>query len=561
MAEGTKGISLGIDFGTTYSSVSYYNSTGQKYELIQMSKGSTSEPLVIALIDNKGKMKIDFGHVAKMNASKKCSVCDVKRLIGANFSDCYGMPEQFGWQFDLEQREEEGEGDDKDNLNIVLEQPVTGDKMTFQPEEIVAFMLQKLMEITYQKLSSDLIGGIVLAVPVSFSDKQRKSMIKAAEIAGLKVKKVINEPEASLYAYQEYLKSREKKETLNNVVILDLGGGTFDLTCLKREGKKYKVIATCGNNHLGGSDFDSAIMNIIKEKLNECEAFREIFDDPSHLTGKKRNMMKVINSRIRNEAERIKIQFSSSQDESVNIDIETIFMGYDGFDEFDEVEISREEFNESCETHIEMCEDCMNELMKGMNKKGVNKNNLSVCILAGSASKLPAFRDLAKKIFGNKLSEKEFESSTSIAKGLSYINRNTSDCDLDREQIIQTTIGIEKEGGELIRIINKGEMLPKKGSVEINVERGEHELKLNIYEGRLTSRADMKCIWKTTILLNPPPRERITFTIDYEVNEGTITIKATSTKNITQIESTFHYDEDAEIEILRDHMNKYLNSN
>jgi len=235
---------IGIDLGTTYSCVGVWQN--ERVEIIANDQGNRTTPSYVAFTDTERLIGDAAKNQAAMNPTN--TVFDAKRLIGRKFSDAVVQADMKHWPFKVVTR-----GDDKPLIEVVFK----GETKQFAPEEVSSMVLVKMKEIAESYLGKD-VKKAVVTVPAYFNDSQRLATKDAGAIAGLEVQRIINEPTAAAIAYGL---DRMDQEGERNVLIFDLGGGTFDVTLLTIDGGIFEVKATAGDTHLGGEDFDSRMVN------------------------------------------------------------------------------------------------------------------------------------------------------------------------------------------------------------------------------------------------------------------------------------------------------------
>ena len=347
---------IGIDLGTTNSCVSYM--LGDKSEVIANAEGKRTTPSVVYI---KGD-ELLVGDLAKRKAilEPKNVIYEVKRFIGRKYSEVIGK-ENLPYEIK----------EDKDGWVLIVI-----DKKEYKPEQISAFILQKLKEDAEKFLGTP-ITQAVITTPAYFNDSQRNATKASGEIAWLKVERIINEPTAASLAYGEGKNKDEK------IVVFDLWWGTFDVTILEIWSEwTFQVLSTSGDTHLGGADFDQEIIKFLVASFKKKEGI--------DLT---KNAMAM--QRIKNEAEAAKHQLS--QTERVDISIPFIITGDDGLPRNMEETLTRAQFENMCKDLFERCKKpCLNALEDSKLKK----SDLNQVILVGGATRMPAVLKLVKDIFG-----------------------------------------------------------------------------------------------------------------------------------------------------------------
>ena len=289
-------VGIGIDLGTTYSAVAVMRNN--KVEIIANDQGNRTMPSYVAFNDNERLI----GEAAKNQAAvnSENTIFDAKRLIGKKYEDTHVQSDMKLWPFKVSK----GDGN-----KCIINATFKGEKKTYQPEEISSMILIKMKDVAEQYLGEE-VKDAVITVPAYFNDSQRQATKDAGTIAGLNVVRIINEPTAAAIAYGLNNESKSEK----NVLIFDLGGGTFDVSILSIDDGIFEVKATAGDTHLRGEDFDSRLVNHFIEEF------------------KRKHMKDISNNnrslrRVRTACERAKRTFSSTTTASIEID--SLFEGED----------------------------------------------------------------------------------------------------------------------------------------------------------------------------------------------------------------------------------------
>ena len=347
---------VGIDLGTTYSCVAIYQNG--KVDIIANDIGSRITPSVVSFSENERLV----GAAAKLQITDnpKNTIFAIKRLMGLRFSDDEVQNELKRLPYkDM----------NKDNRPYV-EVEFKGEKKLYAPEEISAFILMK-MKATAEEFLGKPVKNAVITVPAYFNDAQRKATQDAGEIAGLNVVRILNEPTAASLAY-----GLNKKDTMN-ILVFDLGGGTFDVSCLCVDDGYFEVLATGGDTHLGGEDFDDRIV----EHLRQCFMKKMHGKDPKKNTNAW--------SKLKKEAEKAKIALSTSL--QVTIEIENILNGKD----FVET-LSRAKFDELNNDLFKRCIDVVRNVIKDA---GLTKDQIDEIVLVGGSTRIPRVQELIRNYF------------------------------------------------------------------------------------------------------------------------------------------------------------------
>ena len=414
---------LGIDLGTTYSSISIWKNG--KVEIIPNGFGKFSTPSIVAFTKNERIV----GEAAKNQIIRNYlnTVYDSKRLIGRRYSDKVVQEDKKLWPFKVVN---DGKG------KPIIEVEYLGKKETFFPEQISAMILQQLKKDAENYLGKK-INNAVITVPAYFNDSQRQSTIDAAKIAKINVLRTINEPTAAAINFGIENNCNEKK----NICILDFGGGTFDITIIEINNKKFKVIATGGDSHLGGQDFDNELVKICIDYF------------------KKNNKIDISNNlkairRLKIKCEEIKIQLSNVIETSIEID--GLSEGEDFF-----MNITRIDFEAKCKDLFDRFLCTINETLK---ESKLDKKDLNEIVLVGGTTRIPKIQQLIKDLFPliNKLNF-TINQDYSVAMGAAIIGerlKENSSLDIEIQDICPHSLGISSKNGKMAVIIPKNTNIP-----------------------------------------------------------------------------------------------------
>ncbi len=355
-----KKYSIGIDLGTTYSCVAVYKNN--RVDIIPNRMGARTTPSVISF--SKNECKIGIQAKSQITSNYKNTVYDTKRLIGRYYNDESVQNDMKLWPFLIEK-------DENDKPLIMIE--YENEKKSYYPEDISAKILTQLKEDAQTFLGENsIIDGAVITVPAYFNNLQRQATIDAGKKAGLNVIKIINEPTAAAIAYGLENKSNKKK----NVCVFDLGGGTFDVTILEIDNKKFNVKTTGGDSHLGGQDFDNELIKFCIEKFKE--------ENGIDIT-----LNKKAERRLKFHCEKLKIDLSA-QEQNI-VDLENLADGEDLI-----LYVSQTEFNQICKKHFDKCIQILNQTIKN---SGLKINEINDVVLIGGSTRIPEIQKRIKKFF------------------------------------------------------------------------------------------------------------------------------------------------------------------
>jgi L1 cell adhesion molecule like protein len=367
---------IGIDLGTTYSCVGVW--MNERVEIIANDQGNRTTPSYVAFTDTERLIGDAAKNQVAMNPAN--TVFDAKRLIGRKFSESTVQADMKHWPFKVISK------DDKP----VISAQFKGEQKTFLPEEISSMVLTKMKE-TAESFLGKKVGKAVVTVPAYFNDSQRQATKDAGSIAGLEVLRIINEPTAAAIAYglDKVGENRER-----NVLIFDLGGGTFDVSLLTIDGGIFEVKATAGDTHLGGEDFDNRMVNHFTEEFK-----RKYKKD---MTQNARALR-----RLRTACERAKRALSSAAQTTVEID--SLYEGIDFY-----TSITRARFEELCG---DLFRACMSPVEKVMQDAKLDKSSVHEVVLVGGSTRIPKVQQLVSDFFNGKELNKSINPDEAVAYG------------------------------------------------------------------------------------------------------------------------------------------------
>ena len=422
------GTVIGIDLGTTYSCVGVFKNG--RVEIIANDQGNRITPSYVAFMSSGERL---VGDAAKNQATinPENTVFDVKRLIGRKYSDKSVQADKKLVPYEIV----------SDNDKPMVEVLQGDTKVKFAPEEISAMILQK-MKATAEVFLGKEIKNAVVTVPAYFNDAQRQATKDAGTISGMKVERIINEPTAAAIAY-----GMDKIGEESNVLVFDLGGGTFDVTLLTIDNGVFEVLATNGDTHLGGEDFDQRIMQyfikIMKKKSNV------------DITGDKRALQK-----LRKEVERVKRALSSQQ--QARLEIEDLAKGFDLSET-----LTRARFEE---LNIDLFKKTLGPVQRVLDDADMAKTEVDEIVLVGGSTRIPKVQQLISEYFGGKEPSKGINPDEAVAYGaavqggiLSGEGGEATD-NIILLDVISLSQGIETVGGVMTKLINRGTNIPTKKS-------------------------------------------------------------------------------------------------
>jgi molecular chaperone DnaK len=469
---------IGIDLGTTNSCVSVME--GNEPVVIANDEGRRTTPSIVAFLKN-GERKV--GDPAKRQAitNPKNTITSVKRFMGRRFDEV--TEELTHWGYNVVKG-------DNNTVRIDI------DGRQYTPQEISAMVLQKMKKTAEDYLGTE-VTEAVITVPAYFNDAQRQATKEAGEIAGLNVKRIVNEPTAAALAY-----GLDKKHADQKIAVFDLGGGTFDISILDLGDGVFEVKSTNGDTHLGGDDFDKVIMDWLADEFKKEENI-DLRKDPMAL------------QRLKEASEKAKVELSSSSETEINLPYIT---AVDGVPKHLVKKLTRANFEKLAD---KLFERCLKPCEAALKDAGYSKSQIDEIILVGGSTRIPKVQEIVEQFFGKK-PNKGVNPDEVVAVGAAIqggvLTGEVKDVLL--LDVTPLTLGIETLGGVLTPMIPSNTTIPTK-KVEVFSTAADNQpgVEIHVLQGERTKAGDNKSLGRFNLTDIPPaprgvPQIEVTFDID-----------------------------------------------